>query len=246
MKSDYGPLRSPDSANQPWGPTRVPITQFVQFVVGLADAPQNDQLFNPWFATDEHDHDNAHLLRQQNLIAYLRSRQNAQFLFVGEAAGCQGCRFSGIPMTSERMLRGHHNGVRPEDIFLGGGAQDPISSSEHAPNATAARLGYTERTATTVWRVLRTELGIQPFEFVLWNLVPWHPHNEGQPLTNRLPNEAECRAGLRHTEAIINLFPQALVIPVGNTAGATLAAPHPSRRQNAFRAGVERLLGRPR
>jgi uracil-DNA glycosylase len=45
-------------------------------------------------------------LRRERLLAYLRSRQEASLLLVGEAPGYRGARVSGIPFTSERQLTG--------------------------------------------------------------------------------------------------------------------------------------------
>jgi hypothetical protein len=44
--------------------------------------------------------------RRERLLAYLKSRRQAPFLLVGEAAGYRGARVSGIPFTSERQLTG--------------------------------------------------------------------------------------------------------------------------------------------
>jgi hypothetical protein len=44
--------------------------------------------------------------RRERLLAYLRARQDAPLLLVGEAAGHRGARVSGIPFTSERQLSG--------------------------------------------------------------------------------------------------------------------------------------------
>jgi uracil-DNA glycosylase len=44
--------------------------------------------------------------RRKRLLAYLRARQDAPLLLVGEAAGHRGARVSGIPFTSERQLTG--------------------------------------------------------------------------------------------------------------------------------------------
>jgi uracil-DNA glycosylase len=45
-------------------------------------------------------------LRRTRLLTYLRMRQDAPLLLVGEAAGYRGARVSGIPFTSERQLSG--------------------------------------------------------------------------------------------------------------------------------------------
>jgi uracil-DNA glycosylase len=51
------------------------------------------------------DGDGAHT-RRDRLAAYLRAREGAPLLLVGEAAGYRGARVSGIPFTSERQLTG--------------------------------------------------------------------------------------------------------------------------------------------
>jgi hypothetical protein len=45
-------------------------------------------------------------VRRTRLLAYLRSRERAPLVLVGEAAGFRGARVSGIPFTSERQLTG--------------------------------------------------------------------------------------------------------------------------------------------
>jgi uracil-DNA glycosylase len=49
-------------------------------------------------------------VRRDRLAAYLRSREEAPLLLVGEAAGYRGARVSGIPFTSERQLSGRPPG----------------------------------------------------------------------------------------------------------------------------------------
>ena len=45
-------------------------------------------------------------VRSERLLCYLRARETAPLLLVGEAAGYRGARVSGIPFTSERQLTG--------------------------------------------------------------------------------------------------------------------------------------------
>jgi hypothetical protein len=45
-------------------------------------------------------------VRRARLEEYLRSRERARLLLVGEAAGYRGARVSGIPFTSERQVSG--------------------------------------------------------------------------------------------------------------------------------------------
>ena len=60
-------------------------------------------VFNPW--TDRNADDrgrNGPRARRERLAAHLNVE--ATHLLIGEAPGYQGCRISGIPFTSERLL----------------------------------------------------------------------------------------------------------------------------------------------
>src|SRR6266566_361480 len=104
--------------------------------------------------------------RTANLVDYLRSRRQPRLLLVGEAPGYRGCRFSGIPFTSERSL--------PPDRW---------SSLQHH--------GWLEPSATVVHRSL-ARLDIEA-DTLQWNAMPWHPADDGL-LTNRTPVAAQLRA----------------------------------------------------
>jgi uracil-DNA glycosylase len=70
-----------------------------ELISRLADATIGDT-FN--FYRDGESAD----VRRARLLAYLRSREDAPLLLVGEAAGYRGARVSGIAFTSERQLSG--------------------------------------------------------------------------------------------------------------------------------------------
>lgn len=221
------------------------------FIDGLCDAPET--LFNPWYATDEYDlFPEAPIARRDNLKAYLLCRRNARLVLVAEALGYNGGRFSGIAMTSERMLLGYHTLIRPQELF---GANPPprrrTSNPDLAPNKTAQRRGFTERTATIVWRALYKGLGLHPCNFILWNSVPWHPHRPGEMLSNRPPTRCEQQAGKPHLIALRALFPSARLVAVGNKAQAALAdlglcaypVRHPANGgAGDFRRGISNIL----
>jgi len=228
-----------------------------QFVDGLAQAPVTvscGRLFNPWHDTDCHDcSPDAHNVRRDQLRDFLIARHEARYVLVAEAIGYQGGRCSGIAMTSERMLHGHHAHVCPRHVLPGRcqGQRTSNCNRYTSKNARTKRFGFTEPTATIVWRTLCKCAGLDPFEFVLWNLVPWHPHKPGDRLSNRTPTDAEQQAGLYHAKRLVALFNEPKVITVGNKAMEQLYglgtevchARHPANGgAKAFRCDILRCL----
>ena len=97
---------------------------------------------NPWREQDETELDlpGAAALRRDYLRRYLAVRPTPRVLLLAEAAGYQGCRFSGIALTCERMLLGHHKRVGPQDIFLTPETVERTSRvTDEMPNTRARR-----------------------------------------------------------------------------------------------------------
>jgi hypothetical protein len=177
-------------------------------------------VFNPWWEVDEQNDyaRNAPAIRRNQLRAYLQKRVGkANVAVIGEAVGYRGGHFSGIPMTSERLLLGRSKRVhiKPRDFF-----------SDVKPRRTSkpekCLNGFSEPTATIVWVAL-LRLGLKPGQFVLWNAFPWHSFDSRRGmLSNRTPNESERSAGLPVLKAFLELFPCEQVVALGKIAAAQL------------------------
>lgn len=191
-----------------------------EFISSLKYNPEG--LFNPWYHRDEeHDEtDEAPEIRRNQLKTYLAERiEKAKYLFIAEALGYQGGHFTGIAMTSERILLGHQEpkyGVRPDHVFR-------TIKPQRTSCPTVIEKGMSEPTATIMWGAL-IDLGINPYEVVLWNAVPWHPYKPEQGLlSNRTPTADELDAGLEHLQSFMNLFSDVKMVAVGRKCELSLS-----------------------
>jgi uracil-DNA glycosylase len=177
-------------------------------------------VFNPWWQVDkQNDIDcNAPAIRRKHLRAYLQRRLGrVKLVVIGEALGYRGGHFTGIPMTSERILLGKKEtaGIKPEHVFSSFKARR-TSRCQPCPD------GFSEPTATIVWSTL-LRLGLRPEEFVLWNAFPWHSFDPRRGLlSNRMPNKSERSAGLSVFKTFLDLFPCEKIIALGNVAASQL------------------------
>ena len=189
------------------------------FVRLLKQSPPG-AVFNPWWQVDKQNDigRNAPLIRRNHLRAYLRKRLGkAKVAVIGEALGYRGGHFSGIPMTSERILLGRREnvGIKPDYVFSSVKAM-------RTSKAEACPVGFSEPTATIVWSSF-LKLGLKPEEFVLWNAFPWHSFNPRRGLlSNRMPNKSERSAGLSVLNAFLDLFPCEEILALGNIAASQL------------------------
>jgi hypothetical protein len=160
--------------------------------------------FNPWRdfdpATDLSR--NAPRERLDRLAAHLACK--ARFILIGEAAGYQGCKVSGIPFTSERLL-----------------CAGNIPRIDCNSRLTSRQRPWSEPSATVVWGTLHN-LGIAE-DTILWNAFAWHPHKPGAPHSNRTPTAEERAAGVPSLRQLLGLFPKAHVFAVGRNAESALA-----------------------
>jgi uracil-DNA glycosylase len=225
--------------------SRKPVDNFLRL---LKKSPSG-AVFNPWWEVDEQNDAgrNAPAIHRNQLQAYLEKRlRKAKVAIIGEALGYRGGHFSGIPMTSERILLGRSNKVRMKsDELFSAVKPRRTSKPEKCPE------GFSEPTATIVWVAL-LRLGLKPDQFVLWNAFPWHSFDSHRSmLSNRMPNKSEQAAGLPVLTAFLELFPCNQVVALGKIAAAQLqklgvnahCVRHPaSGGARLFRAQIAEIL----
>src|SRR6267378_916893 len=191
------------------GMSRKQLDNFVR----LLKASPSGAVFNPWWQIDEENDIGPHspAIRRKHLTVYFRERLGkARLAIIGEALGYRGGHFSGIPMTSERMLLGK------QPVILAG--IKPRRTSK--PSICAD--GFSEPTATIVWGAL-LKTGVLPDEFVLWNAFPWHSFDPRRGLlSNRMPNKSEQLSGRRALKAFLELFACEQIVALGKIAAAQL------------------------
>ncbi len=194
--------------------------QLLEHFIRMLKKSPSGAVFNPWWEVDKQNDvgPNAPAIRRKQLRAYLRKRiGKAKLGVIGEALGYRGGHFSGIPMTSERMLLGKmkDSGIDSKQIF-----------SSITPRRTSKRErcrdGFSEPTATIVWSAL-LRLDLKPEQFVLWNAFPWHSFDpRAGMLSNQTPTKAEQSAGTLVLKAFLDLFPCEEIVALGRVAASQL------------------------
>jgi uracil-DNA glycosylase len=154
-------------------------------------------LFNQYGDKDlSVDSCDADKIRKQNLVNYLKGfTKRPSVLIVGEAPGPRGCRFSGVPFTSESQLCNRELPFR--------GQESSISDLPHS-----------EKSAAIFWKAM---LPYYP-KFFIWNSVPFHPHKQDEILSVRNPTRAEVRNYSSLLSEIISLVKPKLIVAVGKKA----------------------------
>ena len=193
-------------------------------------------VFNPWWQVDDENDigPQSPAIRRKHLTAYFRERLGkARLAIIGEALGYRGGHFTGIAMTSERILLGKQARIvavlserRNLPDRLGDGGRSPPAQilSGFRPRRTSKSSlcpdGFSEPTATIVWGAL-LKIGVLPDEFVLWNAFPWHSFDPHRGLlSNRMPNKSEELCGRFVLKAFLALFPCEQIVALGKIAAA--------------------------
>lgn len=215
---------------------------------------QGSLVFNPWrdFDSSCDIGEQAPVIRTANLRRYLELRQNAHYLFIAEGLGYQGGHFSGIAITSERILLGNHPDVEQKSVLGEWNYQRTSDPSSVLLNRTQKQLGFNEPTDTVVWNTLNKH-GLASFDVILWNIFPFHPYQDGKLLSNRTPSNGELDLGIEYAKMLLELVPDMKIVAIGQKAANTLsrygiaceAVPHPSMGgANRFKAAVAEIFSR--
>lgn len=203
------------------------------FVEALA-AIQLPNVFNPYADTcPVHDRADAVAVRRRSLRTLLSAAQELGIdtIWMGRDLGYRGGRRTGLALTDEVRL-----------------AQFPVVY----PGAAAAKstLGpaVAERTATEIWAVL-AQLDLPP---LLWNVFPFHPHEPGQPFTNRKFTGAELKVADALNRQLLSWLGIRRIVAIGQDAAhyadqfgvKVECVRHPSYGGvTEFRDGIRRLYG---
>ncbi len=182
----------------------LPLSDVNAFIDELA-ALRFDCVFNPYAEScGDHDTVDAPAIRRRNLKLVLDAAliQGVDSLWIARDLGYRGGRRTGLALTDDVHLADHG------ELF---GAL-PLARATRGP-------AVAERTATVIWRVLR-DLNRPIF---LWNVFPLHPHERGDPLSNRCHTRAERQACRPLLLWLLETLRPRTIVAIGRDAQLALA-----------------------
>lgn len=201
-----------------------------QFVEAIATV-QLPNVFNPYAdRCSVFDRPDAPAIRRSNLLAFLEAvcRNGTDTVWMGRDLGYRGGRRTGLALTDESHL--------------------PNLSAIYGAPVQRATVGapVTERTASEIWSIIAT-LPTPPF---LWNVFPLHPHEPGNPFSNRKFTARELATVNELNRQLIAGLGLRRIVAIGQDAATYSAAlgvqvscvRHPSYGGTQdFRAGIRTL-----
>ena len=169
-------------------------TSFDPFLSRLAARPSGDDVFNQYSQPE----------CLQNLRHFLEhlSASGSDVFLVGEAPGYRGCRLTGIPFSSPRLLLE---------------SKAPIFQALRPNLFTSSDVS--EASARIVWETLEQAKTLP----LLWNAFPFHPHRIGHPNSNRPLRKKELAEGVSFLAELAAIFQPGLFVAVGRSAQHALA-----------------------
>lgn len=188
------------------------------FVKALQEL-ESDHVFNPYRdCCPVYDYEDAPERRSNILLSVLGAAltQPVDSLWIGRDFGYRGGRRTGLAFTDDDHLPKHARrwGLTLQCATRGGMAG--------------------ERSARAVWNVLsRVDAPV-----FLWNVFPLHPHDPGNPFSNRKHNARERALGEGVLSLLVHMLEPSRIVAVGRDAAwaasrlfgryETLAVRHPS------------------
>jgi hypothetical protein len=155
--------------------------------------------FNPYAdRCAVHDAPGAPKTRRKTLLALLNAAIKVELdsIWIGRDLGYRGGRRTGLALTDDVHIRVHA-------ARWGLEAERPTKGQ-----------AVTERTAAVIWSVL-SHIDSPIF---LWNVFPLHPHESGDPFSNRSHNATERETGEEILAELICLVKPRRLIAIGNDA----------------------------
>lgn len=164
------------------------------FISHLGDY-EKECVFNPWSDTDS-DLDlvpHAWINRRLNYEDHLNCEP--KYVLVGEAPSHRGCRYTGIPFTSEWLL---YNGHVAYNKLI------PRLEYNKGLRITTYKEPVQEASANAVWGNLFWNK-IEN-DTVLFNAFPFHPYKQGNKFSNRKPSVREMTSVVHLINMMVDLY----------------------------------------
>lgn len=159
----------------------------------LRTRPSTKTVFNQYSNEDKKG-----IIRLNNLKLYLELLK-PKIILIGEAPGYNGCRWSGVPFTSEYIMLSKNFHI--------------FRQSRGFQQSSTGKLKK-EISATIVWDTIKDIIPLP----LLWNIFPFHPHKPANYSKNRKPTAEETEEGKKYLGYITNTYPNARLIAVGEVA----------------------------
>jgi hypothetical protein len=205
-----------------------------EFVNSIRDL-KFENVFNPYAdRCSVHDVSDAPCRRARALLELLEAAVDTEVdaFWIGRDLGYRGGRRTGLALT--------------DDVHLAVHATRWNVSIERATTGSLVA----ERTAAVIWSML----ALVPAPVFLWNVFPFHPHEPGDPFSNRSHRPHERAVGEALLAQLVVMLRPRRLIAIGNDAAKAayrlggefeiIQVRHPSYGgQRDFISQVQRLYG---
>src|SRR3984957_1877604 len=161
-----------------------------------------ENVFNPYAdRCSVHDVSDAPHRRAQALLELLEAAVETEVdaFWIGRDLGYRGGRRTGLALT--------------EDVHLAVPARGWNVVIERATTGS----WVAERTAAVIWSML----ALVPAAVFLWNVFPFHPHEPGDPFSNRSHRPHERAVGEEVLAQLILMLRPRRLVAIGNDAAKT-------------------------